>query len=708
MSRLTDLSVIFSVASNVLSKSAALRRRTSDEAWRTSSVLRNVGELRKDPSDSHDIFSTDTRHDSEETTNHISMQGCDIRDTPTQTVNMPTTKIRQPADTSGTLAASKYANSSSGEEPTDEDRISHDRSDRHRETDDIFLLRNSRTLPKSSTLGNNIRENRTFRADKEVSRPTQADRFDVRSSNEFLASQRSAAAKSAQTVLDNGRPKSAEELGNSVIQENIQETLRPYIRSREEEPVHAQMPLDSSVTSIPSNPDEVKRDNRSADLSSSAVPSSRMSRLYHYTTLGASLGFNALSDSTKRILNGPTSGSSSGFLSPRNSDLLVKKLSRMRGAALKLGQMISFQDEQLPAPIRDVLQRVQDSADYMPAYQLNAVMNGEFGSNWRGLFSNFDDIPIAAASIGQVHRAVLLDGRQVAVKVQYPGVANSISSDLRNLSLLLTATRLLPKGLYLDKTIENARTELGWECDYIREAENTRKFRTLLGENQKFQVPEVIDECSGKLVLTTEFLHGIGIAKTETYSQDLRNHLGSELMRLCLEELATFKFMQTDPNWTNFLYNSSTKRIELLDFGACRAFDDTFIDRYCRLLVAAARSDRQELEKLSKDLGYLTGAESSTMVDAHISSILTLSEPFSLSSPNVLYDFKDQTITDRVKSYIPVMLRERLAPPPEETYSLHRRLSGHFLLCARLRSQIPCKQIFIDVMTKAGYLQAPE
>src|SRR5262245_49832264 len=119
----------------------------------------------------------------------------------------------------------------------------------------------------------------------------------------------------------------------------------------------------------------------------------------------------------------------------------------------------------LPPEIHEVLQRVQDSADYMPVSQRNKVLTSNLGADWRDIFDSFEDVPIAAASIGQVHKAVLRSTKQsVAVKVQYPGVANSIDSDLNNLSILLTASRLLPKGLYLDKTIANARTELAWEC----------------------------------------------------------------------------------------------------------------------------------------------------------------------------------------------------------------------------------------------------
>ncbi|GMM31180.1 protein kinase [Martiniozyma asiatica (nom. inval.)] len=439
------------------------------------------------------------------------------------------------------------------------------------------------------------------------------------------------------------------------------------------------------------------------EMSQSAVPSSRLGRLFHYGSLAASMGAQVIQDSaTHYVKNGATPNLRSLIMSPKNIERMARKFSQMRGAALKVGQMLSFQDSSvLPPEIQQILLRVQNSAHYMPTSQLERTISFELGDGWRGrLFASFDDIPIAAASIGQVHTAVTRkELEQVVVKVQYPGVADSIDSDLDNILTILTASKLLPPGLFLEKSIANARVELKWECDYIREAQNLDQYRHMLKDESVYRVPKVYHELSDEHVLTMERMKGTEIVKGN-WDQGIKNFIAHQVMRLCLLEIYKFKFMQTDPNWANFLYNDSTNQIELLDFGACRSYPADFIKTYANTLRAAVKKDREAAKKYSIELGFLTGLETEAMINAHVDSILVLGEPFRAdeAGSDGKYDFKDQTITDRVRTNIKLMLNERLTPPPEETYSLHRKLSGAYLLCARMNANINTQSIFEEVI----------
>jgi len=428
-----------------------------------------------------------------------------------------------------------------------------------------------------------------------------------------------------------------------------------------------------------------------------AVPSTRIARMVNYGSLAASLSLGALNVSVRKQL-GLDSGKmigDSAMLSEANLEKIVETLCKVRGAALKFGQMMSIQDNSfIPEDVQKIFDRVRANADFMPQWQIDNMLATEFGTEWRAGFKEFEMRPFAAASIGQVHRGLTHSDIPVAVKVQYPGVAESIDSDIDTLLSILVLSKLLPEGLFLEQAADVARKELSWEVDYTREAECSAKFKRLLSDDEEYFVADFIPELSTKKILTTELIQGVPLDAVAEMDQDTRNRVSLRILKLCLKELFEFYFMQTDPNWSNFFYNQETDQICLLDFGATREFSKSFVDTYIKVIHGAAAGDRSTVENGLSHLGFQTGYESKALIKANVDAVMILGEPFSADKE---FDFSAQDITFKVKDLIPTMLRHRLTPPPEESYSLHRKMSGAFLLCTKLRAKINCYDLFNDI-----------
>jgi aarF domain-containing kinase len=395
------------------------------------------------------------------------------------------------------------------------------------------------------------------------------------------------------------------------------------------------------------------------------VPSSRFDRALGFASLGMGLALGTAVEATSRIL-GRQGSSGSIITNDANADRLAATLCRMRGAALKMGQMLSIQDESLlPPALTRALNQVRQGADAMPHRQLFSQLESQLGKDWREQFIAFDELPFAAASIGQVHRAKILRDdkvKDVIVKVQYPGVANSIESDLRNLTMLVKMTGFAPKGLFIDNVIRVGREELKVECDYLREKENQKRFKNLVEndpilQRERFVVPDVIDELTTSEILTAEYYKGGTIDKVMGLDQEERNRIGRYIFYLTIQELFVWRFMQTDPNWGNFLYDMGSRKTVLIDFGAAREYPKSFVDGYLRIVWANANRDEETLMDLSHKMGFLTGAENDIMLRAHVQSGFTLGEPFATNEP---FDFRGSEISSRLSSHSSAFMQHRL------------------------------------------------
>uniref|UniRef100_A0AAF5DFR6 ABC1 domain-containing protein n=1 Tax=Strongyloides stercoralis TaxID=6248 RepID=A0AAF5DFR6_STRER len=431
-------------------------------------------------------------------------------------------------------------------------------------------------------------------------------------------------------------------------------------------------------------------DSFSRSGSGKTVPSTRIGRLVNFGYLGVGLASGAVAELTRRglginkALSDNIEDGGNVFLTSGNAERIVQTLCRVRGAALKLGQMLSLQDEEVVSkPLLDIFQRVRDKADFMPVKQVNKVMRKEFGNDWRDLFLEFNEKPFAAASIGQVHKAITKDGKNVAVKIQYPGVKDGIDSDINNLMTILNFGGLFPKGMFLENFVEVARKELKLECDYKRELRAMEKFRELVGESDDFYVPKAYPELTTETVLTAELIEGKPVDQCKDEIQEVRDYIAEKFIEICLKEIFVWRFMQTDPNWSNFFLGkhpiTGQPRMILLDFGASRSYSKKFTDLYMKIIKAAYDNDREKTLKYSREIGFLTGYESETLAS---------DKPF---------DFSKQSVTKRIHSLIPVMLEHRLTSPPEEVYSLHRKLSGSYLLATRLKATVSCGHLFTDI-----------
>jgi predicted unusual protein kinase regulating ubiquinone biosynthesis (AarF/ABC1/UbiB family) len=425
-----------------------------------------------------------------------------------------------------------------------------------------------------------------------------------------------------------------------------------------------------------------------------ALPASRFARLSRMARLASGVAGGMVAEGVKQWSKGQRPSMRDLLLTPNNAERVAERLSEMRGAAMKLGQMLSMDTgDFLPKPLADALSQLRAEAHTLPQKQTRATLQSIYGLDWPELFARFDIEPFAAASIGQVHKAQLHDGRDIVVKLQYPGVLASIDADVDNMATLLRWSGLVPEQVDVAPLLESVKQQLKDEADYELEANHLRSFGEALQEDARFWVPDTVDELSNKHALAMSFVPGEPIESLEHAEQDTRDRVMTALIELLLIELFELRLVQTDPNFANYRYDYPSGRIVLLDFGATRAFKVKFVNDYRSLAKAAVAGNTARMLAAADRLGYAIGDTEGPYRDLILDVFNIALEP--LSTPGV-YDFGQSDMPSRMMALSNKITEHKdfwQAPPAEAIY-FHRKIGGMFMLAHRLQARVPVYDLF--------------
>jgi predicted unusual protein kinase regulating ubiquinone biosynthesis (AarF/ABC1/UbiB family) len=329
--------------------------------------------------------------------------------------------------------------------------------------------------------------------------------------------------------------------------------------------------------------------------------------------------------------------------------------------------------------------------------QLKHVLDADWGRGWEKWFRHFSYAPIAAASIGQVHEAITREGQRLAIKIQYPGIRDSIDSDVNNVAGMLKLFRLIPEELNFEPMLAEAKKQLHQEADYLREAELLARFAERLDGHPHFEAPAVIASLTTPRVLAMSYLEGRPIEDLEQADAAERDRVAAALLDLSLREVFDWGLVQTDPNFANFRY-ARDGRIQLLDFGAARIYPQERREAFRAILEAGIEGAPAAIERAAIRVGYLSATDPLPYRAGIVDMIATATEP---ARQRGNYDFGRSDLARRAsEKVIDLRLREKFGrlPPPDILF-LHRKLGGLYLLFRYLGASLPVRALVEPFIT---------
>lgn len=429
------------------------------------------------------------------------------------------------------------------------------------------------------------------------------------------------------------------------------------------------------------------------------VPTHRLSRLAKLGSLATGVAGGMIAEGARQLAQGNRPSAKDMLLTPANAKRVTDQLAQMRGAAMKVGQLLSMDTgDLLPKELTQILSRLRSDAKPMPFSQLTKILHDNWGEGWNKSFKQFSFEPIAAASIGQVHSAFTKDGRHLALKIQYPGIRESISSDVDNVATLLRVSSLIPKEVNVKPLLDEAKQQLQLEADYQLEGQWIQKYTQLLANEPEYLIPEYYSDHSTPNILAMSFVGGEPLETLRgKVSQEQRNRIINLLMSLLFKEIFEFKLVQTDPNFANYQYDIETEKLVLLDFGATREYPLNISEAYRSLMQGAIEKNRNAMQQAATEIGFFQETIKDQQCQAVIDLFETACEPLTHEGE---YDFGTSNLAKRISEagMALSMQQDYWHTPPADALFLHRKLAGLYLLAAKLRARVDVQKLFMPYM----------
>ena len=433
------------------------------------------------------------------------------------------------------------------------------------------------------------------------------------------------------------------------------------------------------------------------------IPQSRFERLAHLGRLAGGIANGVVSEGVRQLGRGKRPSLGDLLVTPNNTRRLSERLSEMRGAAMKVGQLLSLEGgELLPPEFSQALARLRESAHVMPLGQVAQTLRRTWGEGWDSKFNRFSFTPMAAASIGQVHRAELRDGTQLAIKIHYPGIRESIDSDVDNVATLLRLVNLIPKEIDFGPLLAEAKQQLHAETDYQQEAEYLRRFARQLEDDPRFELPIVIESHTNTEVLAMSYLDGNPIEVLDEATPAERDRASCALLELTLREVFEWGLIQTDPNFANYRYRIEGQKLQLLDFGATREYSIEWRRAFANLLIAGIEGDARDIASSAIEVGYLTEDDTPVYREGIVGLLRTAIEP---ARSQGMYNFGASDLASRLRNAVlQLRMRDKFSriPPPEVLF-MHRKLGGLYLLLSRLQARVPVRQTITPMLEAVSF-----